>query len=221
MENHSQPGKKQTRVIVLNRRSLLAGVLLIAVMILISTNTFWRMMYPIHYQKSIQTAASFSHVDPLLIASVIRVESKFDTKDVSHAGAVGLMQLMPDTAKWAASTIRQQNDAPNAAVNRIPKDSKKLASPQYNILLGSWYVQTLIQQFHGNQIAAIAAYNAGPKRVQIWLTEGVWNGQLKSITSIPVGETRHFVDRVFYNYNLYKKIYGSDPAWKTNTNTPD
>lgn len=216
MANHSQPRKKRTRVIVLNRRSLLAAVLLVIVIVLISTNTFWRMMYPIHYQKNIQTAASFSHVDPLLIASVIRVESKFETKDVSHAGAVGLMQLMPDTAKWAAQTIVRQHNEPNAAVSELPNDAKKLASPQYNILLGSWYVQTLIHQFHGNRVAGIAAYNAGPKRVQTWLSTGVWNGQLKTITSIPVGETRHFVDRVFYNYSLYKKIYGADPAWKTN-----
>lgn len=216
MDNHSQPSKHRPRVIVLNRRSIVAAVLLIIVLIVISTNTFWRMMYPIHYQKNIQTAASFAHVDPLLIASVIRVESKFQTKDVSHAGAVGLMQLMPQTADWAAQTIRRQNNASNAAVSKLPDDAKKLASPEYNILLGSWYVQSLIQQFDGNETAAIAAYNAGPKRVSGWLQDGEWNGTLNTIQSIPVGETRHFVDRVFYNYQLYKKIYGRDADWQTN-----
>ncbi|MFB5189584.1 lytic transglycosylase domain-containing protein [Alicyclobacillus fastidiosus] len=214
MDNHSQPGKRRTRFIVLKGRPLLAAVLLIVVLVVISTNSFWRMMYPIEYQSNIQSAASFAKVDPLLIASVIRVESKFDTQDVSHAGAVGLMQLMPDTAEWIADTIRQQTTGSGGAVNRLPKDDKQLASPQYNILIGSWYVQSLIQQFHGNVTAGIAAYNAGPKRVQGWLSTGTWDGKLEDINQIPVGETRHFVDRVFYNYSLYKKIYGRDPQWQ-------
>ncbi|EPZ47459.1 lytic transglycosylase domain-containing protein [Alicyclobacillus acidoterrestris] len=217
MDNHSQPGKRRPKFVILNRRSLVAAILLIAVLIIISTNSFWRMMYPIHYQKNIQSAAAFAKVDPLLIASVIRVESKFQTEDVSHAGAVGLMQLMPNTAQWIADTIRQQTTGSGGAVNRLPKDDKQLASPQYNILIGSWYVQSLIQQFHGNVTAAVAAYNAGPKRVQDWLRSGTWDGKLQDIDQIPVGETRHFVDRVFYNYSLYKKIYGHDPAWNTQT----
>ncbi|KRW92957.1 lytic transglycosylase [Alicyclobacillus tengchongensis] len=212
MERDSQG--RRPRFIVLNRRSMIAAVLLIAVLIVISTNAFWRMMYPIHYQKNIQQAAASANVDPLLIASVIRVESKFHTQDVSHAGAVGLMQLMPQTAEWIAEMIRNQKTGPGAAVNRLPKDAKKLASPEYNILIGSWYVKSLIQQFQGNEVAAIAAYNAGPRRVSTWLKGGVWNGKLDDIDEIPVGETRHFVDRVFYNYELYRKIYGRDPAWK-------
>lgn len=214
MDNHSQPRKGQPKFIVLNRRSVVAAILLIIVLIIISTNSFWRMMYPIHYQKNIQSAASFANVDPLLVASIIRVESKFNTHDVSHAGAVGLMQLMPDTAQWAADTIRKQNSASGAAVRRLPNDAKQLASPQYNILIGTWYVQHLLKQFKGNRVAAIAAYNAGPQRVTNWLKAGIWNGELEDINNIPVGETRHFVDRVFYNYHLYQKIYGGDSGWR-------
>ncbi|GMA56579.1 hypothetical protein GCM10025858_10820 [Alicyclobacillus sacchari] len=167
MERDSQG--RRPRFIVLNRRSIIAAVLLVAVLVVISTNAFWRMMYPIHYQKNIQQAAASANVDPLLIASVIRVESKFHTQDVSHAGAVGLMQLMPQTAEWIAEMIRNQTTGSGAAVNRLPKDAKKLASPEYNILIGSWYVKSLIQQFQGNEVAAIAAYNAGPRRVSTWL----------------------------------------------------
>lgn len=216
MEQNSQSNHGgRPRFIVINRRSLLAAVLLIVVIVVISTNAFWRMMYPIQYQYNIQKAASYAQIDPLLVASVIRVESKFETHDVSHAGAVGLMQLMPDTAEWVAQQIRKQNMGSNQAIEQLPEDAKKLASPQYNILLGSWYLKSLVKQFHGNGAAAIAAYNAGPKRVQTWLRDGTWNGQLQNITEIPVGETRHFVDRVFYNYSLYHKIYGSDPKWKS------
>ncbi|WAH37953.1 lytic transglycosylase domain-containing protein [Alicyclobacillus dauci] len=215
MDKDSQPTNRGPKFVVLNRRSLLAACLLIVVLVVISTNSFWRMMYPIHYQEEIQSSAEFAHVDPLLVASIIRVESKFHSQDVSHAGAVGLMQLMPDTAQWIADTIRHQNTGSGAAVRRLPSDAKQLASPQYNILIGSWYVQSLIKQFNGNEVAAVAAYNGGPKRVMGWLQDGVWNGKLENIDQIPVGETRHFVDRVFYNYHLYQKIYGSDKAWRS------
>lgn len=213
MDNHSRPRRTSPRFIVLNRRSVIAAVLLVVVLIVISTNSFWRVMYPIHYQKNIQTAAASANVDPLLVASIIRVESKFQTKDVSHAGAVGLMQLMPETAQWIAEIIREQSTGSGEAVRKLPRDAKHLASPEYNILIGSWYIKSLITQFHGNEVAAVAAYNAGPKRVGTWLATGVWDGKLEDLTEIPVGETRHFVDRVFYNYSLYRKIYGGDPAW--------
>lgn len=174
-------------------------------------------MYPIGYQEPIQQAASLSNVDPLLIASVIRVESKFEKGDVSHAGAIGLMQLMPTTAVWIVSEMQKNGETSHYGITSLPNNA--LAVPETNIRLGSWYLQYLYQQFNGNQVAAIAAYNAGPKRVHQWLDSHTWDGQLRTITEIPVGETRHFVDRVFYNYNLYQRIYGSDPKWKTDSST--
>jgi len=169
-------------------------------------------MYPIGYQSAIQQAASLSDVDPLLVASVIRVESKFQKEDVSHAGAIGLMQLMPQTAVWVADQMVKTGESGRYGIT--VHSTSDLSVPTTNIRLGSWYMQYLFAQFDGNQIAAIAAYNAGPKRVQQWLTNGTWNGGLKTISNIPVGETRHFVDRVFYNYDLYKRIYGADAKWK-------
>ncbi|MCL6444123.1 MAG: lytic transglycosylase domain-containing protein [Alicyclobacillus sp.] len=197
---------------VLNRRTLFSVVLLIFVVILIMSNAFWRWMYPISYQSAIQQAARQSQVDPLLVASVVHVESKYDWQDVSHAGAIGLMQLMPATAQWIAQQI--MTEYPHGDGVLVPGRQISLASPEVNIRLGSWYIHYLVAKFNGNTVAAIAAYNAGPKRVQDWLRSGTWNGKLDTIASIPVGETRHFVDRVFYNYELYKRIYGRDPAWR-------
>lgn len=201
------------KFIVVKRRVVVSLVLLVAVIILVTSNTFWRWMYPIGYQSLIQKSAAQNQVDPLLVASVVRVESQFHQKDVSHAGAIGLMQLMPDTAQWIADEMTQQGtklvgDASSQT------NAKNLASPELNIQLGTWYIHYLIVQFHGNEVAAIAAYNGGPKRVNEWLSSGVWNGHLQNITDIPVGETRHFVDRVFYNYDLYKRIYGSSHEWQ-------
>lgn len=208
MAQSPQRGGPKLRVLFLNRRTLISLILLICVVWLITSNTFWRWMYPIGYQETIQTAAHNAQIDPLLVASVIRVESKFDTNNVSHAGAVGLMQLMPDTAQWIANQM-QETGAGNPA-----EASSRLAEPNLNIQLGTWYIRYLSDKFNGNEVAAIAAYNGGPKRVQEWLSDGTWNGKLNTIGSIPVGETRHFVDRVFYNYDLYKRIYGNDSVWR-------
>ena len=208
------------------RRAVVSAVLLLLVFVTISSNPFWRTMYPIRYQQTIQQAADDADVNPLLIASVIRTESKFHTQDVSHAGAIGLMQLMPDTAQWMANRLEAGQSpigigqspalSPSGSPNAIAPQSTKrdLSEPTFNILLGTWYIRYLISQFHGNQVAAIAAYNAGPQRVKLWIQSGIWNGQLETITAIPVGETRHFVDRVFYNLTLYTKIYGQQPGWQ-------
>lgn len=200
------------RVLFLNKRVILSCVLLICVVLLITSNTFWRWMYPIEYQTVIQSAAASTQVDPLLVASVIRVESKFQKEDVSHAGAIGLMQLMPETAMWIANQA-QASGKPIQGYN-AGQNPASLGIPTVNIQLGGWYIHHLIDQFDGNQVAAIAAYNAGPQRVQAWLNTGQWDGQLISVDNIPVGETRHFVSRVLYNYDLYQRIYRNDPAWQ-------
>jgi len=209
-----QPPVKQS---IVTMKSVSAAIALVAIVLLITSNTFWRWMYPIGYQPLIQVSASSTAVHPLLVASVIRVESKFHTEDVSHAGAIGLMQLMPVTAQWIAQQMRQSGDihiSPHA-----DSQASELAVPTVNIPLGCWYIHYLTNRFDGNTVAAIAAYNAGPSRVSSWLAQKIWNGQLNTITDIPVGETRHFVDRVFYNYHLYQRIYGEDKAWQNATTT--
>lgn len=208
MANPTDVNNRRTSVIVINSKSVLCAVLLIVVVLVVTSNRFWRFMYPIEYQPVIQKAASHAKVDPLLVASIIRVESKFHSSDVSHAGAVGLMQLMPSTAQWISGKMTAAGL--QSAASKGPLD---VSNPTVNITLGSWYVRYLINRFASNEVAAVAAYNAGPQRVSEWLAEGTWNGRLNSIPTIPVGETRHFVDRVFYNYTLYKRIYGREPAW--------
>ena|SRR5579875_1478972 len=211
MANHTRSKQQGPRIFILNRRAVISAILLIIVVFLISSNTFWRWMYPIGYQENIQHAARLTHVDPLLVASVIRVESQFHSKDVSHAGAIGLMQLMPDTAAWIAGQMQHQDDK---TLSNLANKPEHLSEPAFNIVLGSWYINYLIHRFNGNTVAAIAAYNGGPQRVQQWLASKQWPGTLSTIDRIPVGETRHFVDRVFYNYELYHRIYGNDVEWQ-------
>ncbi|SHE50413.1 soluble lytic murein transglycosylase [Microbulbifer donghaiensis] len=132
-------------------------------------------------------------LDPYLIYAVARQESHFSHDARSHAGALGLMQLLPSTAR---ATARR------AGVHY--RRSWDLLSPSTNIALGSFYLNTLLSRFDNNRFLAAAAYNAGPTRVASWLKESknqlpfdVW------IETIPFSETRHYVQNVL----AYSVIY--------------
>jgi soluble lytic murein transglycosylase len=153
--------------------------------------------YPIHYKEEIKVQAEEYDVDPYLIASIIRVETNYKTGKESKKGALGIMQLMPDTAKWAM----EKANLPEVTMHLIKHE------PDDNIVIGTWYLSWLSKQFNGNRIAVIAAYNAGPGNVKRWIEDGVWDGQYDSVKNIPFGETRHYVQRVVYYYNQYMDIY--------------
>ena len=139
------------------------------------------------------------------ILSIIRQESEFDLSAHSHAGAKGLMQLMPYTAKLVA----KQAKLPYSK-SRLTKD------PEYNINLGSHYIAGLILEYDGAYPFAIAAYNAGPKRVRYWKKINK-NPQKKEINYvdwielIKFKETRNYVQRVLENYNVYRYILEKKP----------
>ena len=140
-----------------------------------------------------------------LILSIIRQESEFDLSANSHAGAKGLMQLMPYTAKL----VSKQAKLPYSK-SRLTKD------PEYNINLGSHYIAGLILQYDGAYPFAVAAYNAGPNRVKYWKKINK-NPQKKQINYIDwvelikFRETRNYVQRVLENYNVYRYILEKKP----------
>ncbi len=173
---------------------VLAGFVLL---LFLKSDWMGRMMYPISFVEEIQSGASDYEVDPYLIAAIIRVESNFHTGKVSKKGAAGVMQLMPDTAEWIIEMAKLEA----LTAEGVTSDTK------LSIQAGSWYIHSLHQQFKGNSVAAVAAYNAGPGKVSKWLQNGTWDGTLKNLSSIPYGETRHYVQRVDYYYNKYKDLY--------------
>jgi soluble lytic murein transglycosylase len=130
--------------------------------------------------------------DPALVLGLMRQESSFDAGIVSHAGAVGLMQLMPDTARQAGGR------------------GAALSDPATNMRLGEVYLQSLLTQFGGVVPYALAAYNAGPHRARAWITAngdaaatGDADAMLDWIEMIPFGETRNYVQRVLENRTIY------------------
>ena len=139
------------------------------------------------------------------ILSIIRQESEFDTSANSSAGARGLMQLMTYTAKTVA---KQANIT--YSKSRLTKD------PEYNINLGSHYIAGLLLEYDGAYPFAIAAYNAGPKRVKYWkrINKNPQKGQIDYVDWIELikfKETRNYVQRVLENYNVYRYILEQKP----------
>jgi soluble lytic murein transglycosylase len=166
------------------------------VVIFFQSNWVAKMMYPIKYREVIDANAGIYGVDPLLIAAIVRVESNYRPQLISSKGAVGLMQIMPDTAQWILtmegfSTLNM----------------KSLHEPKSNIQIGVKYIDLLNRQFNNNLAEVLAAYNAGPGNVSKWRETNVWDGKLENIHQIHFWETRKYVDRVIYYYKKYQKTY--------------
>jgi soluble lytic murein transglycosylase len=190
------------------RVHLVLGILLTFTVVVLytQTNIIGSWIYPIKYKTTIQTNAEVFHIDPYLIAAIIRVESNFDPDKVSARQATGLMQLMPATAEYTIDRLSLQGVS-----------SSEMDVPQKNIHVGTAYLNVLKQTFVDklrqldgkSQIALIAvAYNAGPGSTSEWLRDQTWSGDVDSLSDIPFGETRHYVQRILYYYNKYKELDG-------------
>ncbi len=142
-----------------------------------------------------------------LILSIIRQESEFDTSANSRVGAQGLMQLMPYTAKTVSKQAKMSYSK-----------SKLTKSPEYNINLGSFYIAGLILEYDGSYPFAIAAYNAGPKRVKYWkkINKNPQKNQTNYVDWIELikfKETRNYTQRVLENFNVYRYILSQKPIY--------
>jgi len=159
-------------------------------------NVFWFMkyLYPLKYESSIITYSNEYDVDPYLVSAIIKVESGFSPNVVSNKGAVGLMQIMPDTAKWAAEKMD---------ITNFTTDS--LSNPDLNIKIGTWYLSNLLNEFEGNTILALAAYNGGRGNVRAWIRSGQLEGNIEE--NIPFPETKAFVIKVKKAHKWYRKLY--------------
>ena len=145
-----------------------------------------------------------------LILAIIRQESEFDSRANSYVGAKGMMQLMPATAKLVSKKIKTKYSKRSLTSN-----------PDYNIKLGTFYFDMLLEEYRGVYPFAIAAYNAGPNRVKIWKKKyGDPSKQeieyIDWIELIRFKETRNYVQRVMENINVYKYILNGNNPIKIN-----
>ncbi|WNM61548.1 transglycosylase SLT domain-containing protein [Candidatus Nitrospira neomarina] len=163
-----------------------------------SSSAAWLGAFPMGYQSVIQSFAP-KHVDPFLVAGLIREESLYSARVVSPVGAIGLMQLMPETAKKVGRQLGLQDS---------DSDRKGLNEPNRNIQLGTYYLGQLLNEFQGNIIYAVAAYNAGPQAVKRWVGQNGHRDPDEFIELIGYRETRGYVKRVLGSYRIYRTLFG-------------
>ncbi|HUQ22021.1 MAG TPA: lytic transglycosylase domain-containing protein [Gaiellaceae bacterium] len=170
----------------------LLGVMVAAFAVyVLETEPTWyeRARYPLRYEHIVVGHAQNYELEPQLVAAVIYQESKFEADAVSASGAVGLMQLLPETGQGIADRTGGNTWKP-----------EDLKNPELNIRYGSWYLRHLLDKY-GDEGLALAAYNAGQANVDRWRAEG---------RGIEFAETRHYVDRVRELKAIYADAYASE-----------
>jgi soluble lytic murein transglycosylase len=155
--------------------------------------SYWRTLYPLAFFDPIRQISSQQRVNPLLTTSLIRQESKFSPVVKSPVGAIGLMQVIPDTAKFAA--------------HRIGLKKYELTKPEDNLRLGTWYLKFTHDRVKDDSVLAIAGYNAGPGNVTKWVKQFGTEDLDEFIEQIPFEETQNYVKNVLGNYWNYLRLY--------------
>ena len=155
------------------------------------TRWAWECAYPSPYAEDVRAAEAAENLPPGLLWAVMRQESGFDPDAVSPAHAVGLMQLMPDTARPIAEELA------------LPRDDARLTSPPYAIRVGARVLRKLLDQFHGSVPLAVAAYNGGADSVDRWASRAPGMQLDTFVERIPFKETREYVAKVMGNLARY------------------
>ena len=159
--------------------------------------SYWEALFPKPYWTDLKHYASANALDPYLVASLIRQESAFNPNAVSHANAVGLMQLLPKVGKGVAKQEKLRHFS-----------TQQLFTPATNLRLGTRYFRSMVDMF-GSFEYALAAYNAGTDRVQDWMGQGKYRDPQEFVESIPFTETREYVQNILRNANVYRQLYGT------------
>jgi soluble lytic murein transglycosylase len=157
---------------------------------------YWETLFPRPFWTDLKRYSVANDLDPYLVASLIRQESEFNPGAVSHANALGLMQVLPGTGKKLAKEVRMKGFR-----------AESLLVPNTNIQLGTRYFKDLLDHFNGQPEYALAAYNAGSDRVENWLADGKFRDPQEFVESIPFTETREYVQAIMRNASVYKKLY--------------
>ena len=159
-------------------------------------------IYPKKYEEYVEKYAEENNIDPLLIFSIIKAESNFKENAESSSGAVGLMQLMEETAKEIAESM----DEPIL-------EKEDLKEAETNIKIGIKYYSILQKNYDGNMLLALTAYNAGIGNVNTWIKNGIIKSDGSDIENIPYKETNMYVRKIIRNYKMYNKIYTKNDSY--------
>jgi len=159
----------------------------------------WRAVYPRRFLRLVEANAREQGLDTDFVLSVIHQESVFDPGATSHAGARGLMQIMPSTGRSISRSLEEP-----------AYSTARLYEPELNVRFGTWYLADLLEDFQGRPELALAGYNAGGGRVKRWTADARCADPDVFIESIPFDETRNYVKRILNNVALYKRLYAEE-----------
>lgn len=193
MGSQNTNGKKSNARTI---KLLIAFILLIIAVLgaLILNRVLERQTYKLLYPNEIEKWSNQYELDPYLVASIIHVESGNRPVVSSGKGAVGLMQIMPETGAWIAGKLD------------IEYEVDDLKDAETNIRLGCWYLRFLADRFKVRD-TMIAAYNGGHTRISKWLGDSKYSTDGETLKDIPYSETKNYVERVHNAYEKYKKLY--------------
>ena len=179
---------KRTKIIV--SVVLIVAVAVSAVFIFAEEKLF----YPIKYRDIVAKYSAVYGVEEELILAVINTESRFNPDAVSEVGAIGLMQITPETFAW----LQTKDDTEDTLAD------VQLYDPEINIKYGTLLLSLNIAEY-GNRETAIASYNAGRGKVSAWLSDKKYSSDSRTLTLIPYEETRRYVEKVNRSYKIYKE----------------
>lgn len=177
---------------------LLAVITLLCVFYFGSVSVL-KTLYPVRFADYVETYSAENNLSPFFVYAVIECESGFDPEAVSHVGATGLMQIMPDTFHWISSRLGEERDYSQATV---PEISVKYGCHLYGYLMNKYE----------NEETALAAYHAGVGNTDKWLKDERYSADRKSLHTIPFPTTAKYVKKVIRTKNIYEKLYDRKDA---------
>ncbi|HLI64330.1 MAG TPA: transglycosylase SLT domain-containing protein, partial [Terriglobales bacterium] len=166
----------------------------------------WELLFPKSYASIIRRYAALNGLSPYLVMGIIRQESGFYSRATSSQDARGLMQLL-------ASTVTRSRHYRRTV-------GRRLYLPAYNVRFGCTFLRDLLKRYHGNVAEALAAYNAGPSRVDQWLSRHTFRNQPEFIESIPYPGTRVYVKAVLADAGVYRRLAGASPRFAECSTVP-
>ncbi len=169
----------------------------------------WRLAFPLPFRQELERNAKLRGLDLYLVAGLIRQESEFTPGALSRANAYGLMQVMPATGRQLARQLKLGRFR-NSLLHR----------PDYNLRLGTVYFRSLLDQHEGSVEAALASYNGGKTRADAWLTWATYREPAEFVETIPITETRTYVQAVLRNAWMYRRITREAPSREARDGVP-
>ena len=175
-----------------------AIVVVIVVFLIFARNPILKIIYPRTYEEAVLIYSEEYGVDDNLILALIKAESNFDANAISNRNAIGLMQLMEETAKDVANQNGIELDDENI--------EQELCDVYKNVQIGTCYIAALLKRYENKEIA-LAAYNAGIGTVDNWIDKGIIKADGSDIENIPYKETNYYVRKILRDYEFYNNLY--------------